>query len=95
MTDEDRNEARASATPTAPSPRPNDPADRWRDLSDAELRGADYMVRLLHTSPVFRGRALGILVNQYEDVSAERARRAKANVAGNMAKLARRRKDKV
>lgn len=41
---------------------------RYDKLTAEQLKGADYALRLLHTSPVFRGRALEIIVDQHAAV---------------------------
>ena len=59
-------------------PRPHDGGSAWNKLTLEQLHGADFAIRRLHTSPVFRGRALEILVEQHAEVAA--AIKAKAKV---------------
>lgn len=51
---------------------PNDLSEeekaRYSKLSREQLEGAHYMLRLLHTSPAFRGRALEVIKEQYDCV---------------------------
>lgn len=48
---------------------PDNTAKGWEKLSLEQLRGADYAIRRLHTSPVFRGQALALLREQHAQVA--------------------------
>lgn len=48
---------------------------RWRSMSDDALAGADYTIRVLHTSPVFRKAAIEVIESLWREVDSVREER--------------------
>ncbi len=44
---------------------------RWKKLTNEQLRGADYALRVMHTATVVRGEALAILEAMMAEVREE------------------------
>ena len=49
--------------------------NRYEKLTDEQIVGANYMLRVLYTSPVFRGKTLKILEDQNAEIQEEWTKR--------------------
>lgn len=55
-------------------------ASPWTKLTPEQLEGADYALRVLHSSPVFKGRALEIIKEQQAMVVSEHWKKLRPHV---------------
>jgi hypothetical protein len=51
------------------------PKKRWGKLTDEQMQGANYALRVIHTSPVFRGECLEIVKELLQETYLEMGKR--------------------